>query len=43
MKHIIRLYQKNPVVAFVFDCIAFLIWALTFIFIMTVIAVALAV
>lgn len=43
MKHIVRLYQKNPLVAFIFDCIAFFVWALTFIFMMTIMAVALAV
>jgi len=43
MKHIVRLYQKSPVVAFIFDCIAFFVWALTFIFIITIMAVALAV
>jgi hypothetical protein len=41
MKQLTRLYRTNPVVAFIFDCIAFFVWALTFIFIMTIVAVAL--
>jgi len=42
MKHITRLYQNNPVIAFLFDCIAFFVWAVTFIFIITIMAVALS-
>jgi hypothetical protein len=42
MKHISRLYRNNPMVAFMFDCIAFLVWAVTFIFIITIMAVALS-
>jgi hypothetical protein len=43
MKQIARLYRNNPLIAFVFDCIAFFVWALTFIFIITIMAVALSV
>jgi hypothetical protein len=42
MKQITRLYQNNPVIAFLFDCIAFFVWAVTFIFIITIMAVALS-
>jgi len=42
MKQITRLYQNSPVIAFLFDCIAFFVWAVTFIFIITIMAVALS-
>jgi hypothetical protein len=41
MKHLTRLYRSNVIIAFIFDCIAFFVWALTFIFIITIMAVAL--
>ena len=40
MKHIMKLYRSNPVVALVLDCIAFLVWATTLIFVITILTVA---
>ena len=43
MKHLVRLYQNNPVVCFICDGIALLVCALTAIFTIMILAVACAV
>jgi hypothetical protein len=40
MKTILRLYQKNPVLALIVNSIAVFIWAATVILIITILAVA---
>lgn len=40
MKRVVQLYQQNPVVALIVNSIAFFIWAVTLIMIITVVAVA---
>ena len=40
MKRIVHLYQHYPVVALIVNSIAFFVWAVTLIMIITVIAVA---
>jgi hypothetical protein len=40
MKRMVQLYEQNPVVALIVNSIAFFIWAITLIMIITIIAVA---
>jgi hypothetical protein len=40
MKRIVHLYQQNPVVALIINSVAFFVWAVTLIMIITVLAVA---
>lgn len=40
MKRVVQLYQQNAVVALIVNSIAFFIWAVTLIMIITVVAVA---
>ena len=40
MKRVVQLYQQNPVVALIVNSIAFFVWAVTLIMIITIVAVA---
>lgn len=40
MKRMVQLYEQNPVVALIVNSIAFFVWAVTLIMIITVVAVA---
>ena len=40
MKRIIHLYDRNPIVALIINSIAFFVWAMTMILIITIMAVA---
>jgi hypothetical protein len=43
MKHLVRLYQNNFIIAFICDGIALMVCALTAIFTITILAVAFAI
>jgi len=40
MKRIINLYQQQPILAMIINSIAFLLWAITLIVVVTIMAVA---
>jgi hypothetical protein len=40
MKRIINLYQQNPFLALIINCIGFFLWAITLIVVVTIMAVA---
>ena len=43
MKRMMSIYKTNPAVALIVNSIAFLVWAITLIFTITIVAVALTV